>query len=161
MKKTIVTLLVVAVTLFAVPALFAQEAVTDIFGIEVGTLIGYNFGTEDIGAGQSLAMTFGLGEQSEIAMMFISGQVPNMPNFSLIRMSYHLIDEMGLRVYVGSSGANVASGFGVFSYPVRRSFGDGALTTALGVGFDYLVPDVGGAIEDGVLAAGITATIAF
>ncbi len=161
MKKTIVTLLVVAVALFAAPSLFAQETVTDIFGIEVGTFVGYNFATEDIGAGQTLAMTFGLGEQSEIAMMFIAGAAPNMPNFSLIRMSYYLMDEVGFRVYAGSSGANVASGFGIFSYPVRRSFGDGALTTALGLGLDYLVPDVSGAIEDGVLGVGLNATIAF
>ena len=164
MKKTIVTLLVVAVALFAAPSLFAQETVTDIFGIEVGTFVGYNFApaVEDIGAGQTLAMTFGIGEQSEIAMLFISAGA-NMPGFSLIRMSYYLMDEVGFRVYAGASpgGGTVASGFGIFSYPVRRSFGDGALTTALGLGLDYLVPDVSGAIEDGVLGVGLNATIAF
>ena len=160
MKKTIITLLIVAVALFAAPSLFAQETVTDIFGIEVGTFVGYNFNAENIGAGQTLAMTFGLGEQSEIAMLFITGTAP-MPTFRLIRMSYQLLDEMGIRVYVGSSGATVASGFGVFSYPVRRSFGDGNFTTALGLGIDYLVPNIGGAIEDGVLGVGLNATIAF
>ncbi len=161
MKKTIVTLLVVTVALFAVPALFAQETVTDIFGIEVGTIVGYNFdpAVEDIGAGQSLAMTFGLGEQSEIAMMFITAG-PNMMDFSLVRISHYLMDEVGLRIYAGSS-AGVASGVGVFSYPIRRAFGDGALHTALGIGLDYLVPDIGAGIDEGILAIGLTATLAF
>ena len=163
MKKTIVTVLVVAVVLITVPSLFAQETVTDIFGIEIGTLVGYSFDTEEIGAGQSMAITFGMGEQSEIAMVFLTGDGANIPMFSLIRMSFFLMDEVGFRVYVGADTTNddVASGFGIFSYPVRRSFGDGALTTALGLGLDYLVPDVGGAIEDGILAVGLNATIAF
>ncbi|TVR30412.1 MAG: hypothetical protein EA404_12540 [Spirochaetaceae bacterium] len=161
MKKTITTILVVALLLLAAPALFAQEAVTDIFGIEIGTVMGYNLGTENIGAAQSMAISFGLGEQFEAAMVFISGGGGNIPNMSLVRLSYYLLDEVGLRVSTGGSGPGAtAAGFGVFSYPIRRDFND-TLTTALGLGVDYYVPNINNNLEDGIVAIGLNATVAF
>ena len=160
MKKTITTILVVALLLLAAPSLFAQEAVTDIFGIEIGTVMGYNLGTENIGAAQSMAISFGLGEQFEAAMVFISGGGVNIPNMSLVRLSYYLLDEVGLRVSTGGSVGNTAAGFGVFSYPVRREFND-TLTTALGLGVDYYVPNINANLEDGIVAVGLNATVAF
>ena len=65
MRKMIVATTAAVALLLLAPAVFAQETVTDIFGIEVGTVMGYNFGTEEIGAGESMAVSFGFGEQFE------------------------------------------------------------------------------------------------
>jgi len=164
MRKMIVATMAAVVLLLLTPAVFAQETVTDIFGIEVGTVMGYNFATEDIGAGNSMAVSFGLGEQFEASLMFIAGDggtPPDMPDFSLLRMSYYLIDEVGLRISTGSSAGDVAAGFGVFSYPIRREFNE-TLTTALGLDLSYLVPDIDTTdLDQGILAFGLNATVAF
>ena len=160
MRKMIVATTAAVVMLLLAPAVFAQETVTDIFGIEVGTVMGYNFSTEDIGAGESMAVSFGFGEQFEASLMFIDGDGVDMPDFSLLRMSYYLLDEVGLQISTGSSGGTVAAGFGVFSYPIRRVFND-TLTTALGLDLDYLVPDIAVDPDEGVIAFGLNATVAF
>ena len=160
MRKMIVATTAAVALLLLAPAVFAQETVTDIFGIEVGTVMGYNFGTEDIGAGESMAVSFGFGEQFEASLMFIDGDGTDMPDFSLLRMSYYLLDEVGLEISTGSSAGTVAAGFGVFSYPIRREFNE-TLTTALGLDLSYLVPDIATDLDEGILAFGLNATVAF
>lgn len=166
MKKFLLAFLILALAFFTVPTLFAQEAesvdsrvtVTDIFGIEVGTFIGYTFEDDEISSSQTLGITFGIGDRTEVGMMFI-GESGAM--FSLIRLSYYLLDFIGLRVYAGSFEGEVASGLGIFSYPIRRSFGDGTLTSALGVGIDYLIPDIESGIQNGILGIGLNVTLSF
>ncbi|NBB91454.1 MAG: hypothetical protein GVY23_09690 [Spirochaetes bacterium] len=160
MRKMIVATTAAVALLLLAPAVFAQETVTDIFGIEVGTVMGYNFNTEDIGAGESMAVSFGFGEQFEASLMFIDGDGTDMPDFSLLRMSYYLLDEVGLEISTGSSAGAVAAGFGVFSYPIRREFNE-TLTTALGLDLSYLVPDIATDPDEGIIAFGLNATVAF
>ena len=162
MRKMIVATMAAVALLLLAPAVFAQETVTEIFGIEVGTVMGYNFNTEEIGAGESMAVSFGFGEQFEASLMFIDGDGTDMPDFSLLRMSYYLLDEVGLEISTGTgtSAGAVAAGFGVFSYPIRREFNE-TLTTALGLDLSYLVPDIATDPDEGVLAFGLNATVAF
>lgn len=162
--KRVTVLLLAAALLFAVGATAsAQNAETDIFGIELGQVIGYNFDNEEVGVGQLMGIHFGMTEDMEVGFVFISGEGganPDMPDFSLVRMTYFLQEMFGFQLSTGSSGGNVAGGLGVFSTPIRREFND-VLTTSLRLSVDYLMDDVTTAIDEGVLALSITGKIAF
>ncbi len=139
----------------------AQTTETDIFGIEIGQVTGYNFGTEEIGVGQLMGLHFGMTDAMELGFVFVQGDAADMPDFSLVRMTYFLQEEFGFQLSTGSSGAtNVAGGLGVFTSPIRREFND-TLTTSLRLSFDYLVPDMATAVSDGIASLTISGKIAF
>lgn len=167
MKRYIV-IAVSAALLFAVATqATAQTADTNIFGIELGQVIGYNFDNEDVGVGQLMAIQFGLAESMEVGFAFISGEPganPDMPDFALVRLSYFMQDMLAFRLSTGSSTAGttdgVAAGAGIVTSPFRRTIND-SFTTALNLSLDYLIPDVTADFDEGIFAVSITGKVAF
>ena len=166
MKRLLVFVISTALLFAAVTQAPAQEADTDIFGIELGQVIGYNFNSEDVGVGQLVAIQFGLVESMEVGFAFISGDTAqDMPDFSLVRLTYFVQDAVAFRLSTGSGGtgatSGVATGVGIVTSPFRRTVDD-AFTTALNLSLEYLAPNVvNNNFDDGVVMVGITGKIAF
>ena len=88
MKRIITLLLVATFLLFSALSAPAQTAETEVFGIEIGQVTGYNFNSEDIGVGQLMGLHFGLTENMELGMVFIDGEGPRRPMTSMISPSF-------------------------------------------------------------------------
>lgn len=167
MKRLMVFAISAALLFVAATQAAAQTADTDIFGIELGQVIGYNFNNDNVGVGQLVAIQFGLAESMEVGFAFISGDPApqDMPDFSLVRLTYFLQDSLAFRLSTGSGGtggaSGVAAGVGVVTSPFRRTVND-AFTTALNLSLEYLAPNVvDNNFDDGVLMVGITGKVAF
>ncbi|TVQ26137.1 MAG: hypothetical protein EA383_06310 [Spirochaetaceae bacterium] len=154
--------LLIAVLLFAgLGSLSAQNAEANILGIEIGQVTAWNFQADDFGTSDLLGLHFGMTDDMEVGVVFLSGDGGNMPMFSLLRMSFFLQEVFGLHVSTGNSAGNVAGGIGAFTVPVRREF-DETLTTSLRISLDYLNPDFSGvSITEGILGLGISGKISF
>lgn len=166
MKRFIVFAISAALLFAAATQATAQTADTNIFGIEMGQVMGYNFNdaNDTVGVGQLMAIQFGLTDGMELGFVFIgadgTGLAPDMPDFSLVRLTYFVQDMLAFRLSTGSS-VGVAAGVGVVTSPFRRTVND-AFTTAMNISLDYLHPDVNNRnLEDGVLTVGITGKVAF
>lgn len=164
MKHTKILVIALALLVGVGLAAHAQNAEANVFGIELGQVIGYNFGTEEVGVGQLMGIHFGMTDDMEVGFLFISGDggtPPDMPSFGLVRMSYFMSETFGMQLSTGNSGgAMVAGGLGAFVTPFRRTV-DEMLTTSLRLSVDYLLPDLTTDIAEGILALGITGKIAF
>lgn len=163
MKRLTIVLAAVVLSLSVLSVVSAQNAETELFAIEIGQVIGYNFNTEEVGAGQSMAIHFGLTDDMELGFVFINGDGVDMPNLQFLRMTYFLSPEYGFQLSTGSdSGMGTpASAVGMFLSPVRRNVNE-SLITALRLSADFIIPDLTSpAMDEGILAVGITGKIAF
>lgn len=161
MKRITILLIAASFLLVFAGNVGAQTTETDIFGIEIGQVTGYNFDQEDIGVSQLMALHFGMTDEMELGFVFLQGDgTANFPMFSLVRMTYFLQEEFGFQLSTGSSAGAVAGGIGVFTSPIRREFND-TLTTSLRLSLDYLVPDMTTSVNDGIATVTISGKIAF
>lgn len=164
MKRCILLTLAAAILTVAAGTLPAQTAEADIFGIELGQVTGYDFENEDLVTSELLGLHFGMTDDMEIGVVFLSGDMPGgtMPMFSLLRMTYFLQEEFGFQLSTGSSDVpGTAGGIGVFTAPIRREFDD-TLTTSLRLSLDYLNPNIAGvSLTEGILGFGISGKISF
>jgi len=157
MKRITILLLAAVFTVVFAGQASAQSTETDIFGIEIGQFVGYDFGAEDIGADQLMGIHFGMTDNMELGFVFLQNS-----NLNFVRMTYFLNDAFGFQLSTGGNTAttNPAGGVGVFTSPIRRDFDD-TITTSLRLALDYLVPDFTQDVADGIVGVTISGKIAF
>lgn len=166
MIRTNRIVLAVAALLTVTSALaVAQNADSDIVGIENGINFGYNLGTSDIGSGQELGIHLTVAENTQAGFVTIQGDGANYPYFSLLKIQYFISDRVGVSVVAGRTAppaavpplTNLATGVGMFFNVFQREFA-GNIATVLKLKMDYLV-DVTLGIDTGTISVGIAGKI--
>lgn len=148
-----------AAVLFAV-AFFASAQNVDhkILGIESGVVYGYDVSSGDIGYGGSLALGLTLTDNLAAGIVFMNGDGTGLPaTANLLSLSYGFADKVGTTVYLGSSGATMLSGFGLYYNIFERKAAD-ALGTVLKTKIDYLF-DPSAGIDAGDLTLSLAVSV--
>lgn len=140
-------------------SLSAQQTDGAIVGIENGALFGYNLGTvpPGLGVGNELAVSLTVADNVQTGFLFITGDGVNFPNFNLFELQYALNQRIGVNIFAGRTGANFATGAGLYFNLFRRVFAN-TVVTLVKVKMDYLI-DMSLGIDKGLIVVGLSGKI--
>jgi hypothetical protein len=150
-SKFIVTLL--ALALVAAVGVSAQSLPaagnTDgrLFSIDLGMATGYSLAADAPIVGRTFGVNFTVSEN--LAVGFANTVAGS--DYNLFRLGYYLTPAIGFNVYVGSVGANVATGAGAF-FNLLKTKSDATFVSALKLRLEYLFDTTGAGEGDIVLA---------
>lgn len=143
MKKNIIFILIFTIVIAATP-LLAQTSVVE---METSYVTGYDLAANDIAQTFRVGVNFNLSNVLDAGFIFQqAGTLYAAGSFLVLK--YTLAEKIGIGIIFGSTGGNTASGLNV-SYDLFQKKNAGLIST-LRIKMEYLIPDVTGAIEDGI-----------
>ncbi|MCF7949989.1 MAG: hypothetical protein K9M94_15480 [Spirochaetia bacterium] len=155
MKKTLFLISLLVVVLCATP-LVAQEQV-DILEIENSFVMGYEVSTGNVDQTQRFGLNFNLTESLDAGFMFQQNSVGNPYNAgSYLLLRYKALDRAELTLMYGrdTTGATAAAGVQASYELLRNDVQD--ISTVLSVDMEYLLQNIGAAVDTGIFGVSLS-----